>query len=1152
MVKTFMHILVLVSLLSGMFPVPQPAGSSDLPKIWQIVFADSVSVSQLRMYKDMGVDGLYKCVANAPNYPNGPIWAGGEWRLVERVKGTYDWSSLRACLDHALAANLWFIPEVVINVPPDWFLQEHPNALLKDARGITATDPDADGAPYQLSPWFIASGAADGELKAFVDSFLSVVAAYPNVPAVMIGNFKLNVLPWKMVGADDFTDWPIWDDAAVASYQARFGTMPPATWNDYLAMPGAGQQAFRQWQTAAMETNLRERYLPWLSSFTGWKVINASIWDNNGVQGSIFTTQTPEMTALKQAAILASGVAAKVIINDDNMGATGLEPYQLQDVQLAHANGFLIYGERVPQAGTWAGIFQMWQRVQPDGFINISTVDPVVLAQFRQFYGPASEPPPSLSLAQFDDSDPNLMRLATDQFELSLRKNNGSIDAIFDKVRGVALPVSSRNGCLWGMSYVDDKYLGGCSFDHFGANQFSYRWDPSAGELKLIYTFGNLGAAEQANAEVTLIPSADAYFDLKLTLQNLSQLTVQHVYFPSDLLLSKASITQAYLPFALPGVRLNQSFFTAAHSVVRTYPTFNAFADFQYAGLSGDTSLAYYSINPIGSPIAPVSIGYQDDEQSHPGMTYLPHSYHVNAAPGATWQSPTVRVWLGKTIQEMLLAYRADNGIDAYPSLIDKLGGPKFEQMAKAPLIKAEIRDSLSNWPARLDRIPAPALIHLVGFHDGGFDHNYPDFLPPAPAVGTMAGLRSLVLREQAKGNLIIPYTNPTWWDDTSPTTLNELPAAGLAIQDIAVITRQGEINWETYNQNKGYVVSPGHPYVSGRLDRLMEQWQTDIPVDCVFEDQVGARGWREDFNPSSAAPLAYSDGWLAHTQTYAQRCLMTEMGWDRLASTETGFTGSLLVPFADTNNTLGVGNWEPYPLANWLFQDKVLFYQHDLEPFPVTGSSNMLVFNLAFGMMLSYLPDWPSIVTVDDPLLYAVSVLQQRLVYRMAGSTLQSFDHLTHEVTRSVFSSLEVTANWSASQTYDVELGRVAPKGFFAVSPDGNLAAGMFNGEFNGRELNGEHLILLEKNAQTVDIWMPLGEDTLLTVPIPASAPADGKQRLSACAYRADGARMGCQWVTPSNGQTTFWYAQHVAGQRADHYRVQYAYRLSLPMLSR
>lgn len=368
-----------------------------LPKVWQIVWANDVAVPRLQELKQTGFDGLFKCVAFAPNYPAGPIYAGGEWRLVERVEGTYDWSSMRTCLDNARRANMWFIPELVINIPPEWFVQRHPEALLRDSRGITVTDPSAEGGPYLLSPWFIDSGQADANLQPLIRSFLDVVANYPNVPAIMIGNWKLNVLPWKMGAntADDFTYWPIWDQFARADYARRFGAgaLPPATWAEYETMPEAHRAAFRDWLTEAIERNLQTRYLPWTEGFAGWRVINAAIWGDAGNRPSVFTTMTPEMVAAKQAAIAAAG-AEWIIINDDNMGDCGLAPLQQQDITLAHGRGFRILGERVPDVCTWQQIYAMWASFSPpaDGFINIGPEDAYWVGQFRRLYGPASEP----------------------------------------------------------------------------------------------------------------------------------------------------------------------------------------------------------------------------------------------------------------------------------------------------------------------------------------------------------------------------------------------------------------------------------------------------------------------------------------------------------------------------------------------------------------------------------------------------------------------------------------------------------------------------------------------------------------------------------------------------------------------------------------
>lgn len=124
-----------------------------------------------------------------------------------------------------------------------------------------------------------------------------------------------------------------------------------------------------------------------------------------------------------------------------------------------------------------------------------------------------------------------------------------------------------------------------------------------------------------------------------------------------------------------------------------------------------------------------------------------------------------------------------------------------------------------------------------------------------------------------------MPYINPTWWDDESPTIRDLAP---LAIADIAVLDAAHQPAYETYGGKGGYVVSPYAGFVGQRLSQLMAQWQNDVRVDCVFEDQIGARAWRRDFNAAPPGPLAYSEGWLAHTRTYSSQCLMTEMGWDR------------------------------------------------------------------------------------------------------------------------------------------------------------------------------------------------------------------------------------------------------------------------------
>ena len=66
------------------------------------------------------------------------------------------------------------------------------------------------------------------------------------------------------------------------------------------------------------------------------------------------------------------------------------------------------------------------------------------------------------------------------------------------------------------------------------------------------------------------------------------------------------------------------------------------------------------------------------------------HEFQTWVKRGTTWTSPTVRVRVGDTTEQSILAYRHDNGIDKYPSLQSKLG-PSLGTYAEAPLLKANL-----------------------------------------------------------------------------------------------------------------------------------------------------------------------------------------------------------------------------------------------------------------------------------------------------------------------------------------------------------------------------------------------------------------------------------------------------------------------------
>ena len=235
-----------------------------------------------------------------------------------------------------------------------------------------------------------------------------------------------------------------------------------------------------------------------------------------------------------------------------------------------------------------------------------------------------------------------------------------------------------------------------------------------------------------------------------------------------------------------------------------------------------------------------------------------------------------------------------------------------------------------------------------------------------------------------------------------------------------------------------------------------MEEWRTEVPADCLFFDQLGARPWIRDFNRASPSPLAYYDGWLAVMAPYSDRCLMVEDGWDRLARDFTGFHGSMLMMAREhdlPDKMFGEGNWEPYPLATWLFHDKVLLYQHDL--YDGTMAADGEVLDVEHGLRPDQLvqlerPDsthsrargstsWETLQRVPRPALRGCT--PDGLPGRRAQ---RDREHVRR-------SRRPCELGFGSRRTRPAGYG-ISPSGFLARTRDDRLLAGAFEDTFDGR----------------------------------------------------------------------------------------------------
>ena len=214
-----------------------------------------------------------------------------------------------------------------------------------------------------------------------------------------------------------------------------------------------------------------------------------------------------------------------------------------------------------------------------------------------------------------------------------------------------------------------------------------------------------------------------------------------------------------------------------------------------------------------------------------------------------------------------------------------------------------------------------PIALHWYNWHQIPFDNDYPNYFP------TKEGVREGVARLQEAGVRVTPYINGRLWD-TDTESFKEVGYKYVTRQ------RDGEPYIEVYGS--GEELAPmciSQQYWRDTLYDIVMRLMTDVNVDGVYMDQIGAARPRLCYDQSHGHPLAgggwWTDGyWQLLTRIQTD---IAEVSADKMLTTESNaeaYAGSF-----DTYlmcNSLGDGLTPLFPAV---YGSKILGFGRYMSP---------------------------------------------------------------------------------------------------------------------------------------------------------------------------------------------------------------------------
>lgn len=706
-----------------------------------------------------------------------------------------------------------------------------------------------------------------------------------------------------------------------------------------------------------------------------------------------------------------------------------------------------------------------------------------------------------------------LLVVTGERYEIAFDASGGGIAYVKEAGRDEALTVG--NEALWWAILGDDSSLQ--SGQH---ESFQYEWNNKERELLFRY-----GGALEVDARFRFVGDDRIYASASLT--NETGQIIKSFRFPYELKLEIAGVRDAMLPM-LPGAKLRPAFFRESNSFSDQYPGV-MFASY----LAMNTEAGHIAMYDLGGETIPLTeIGYKH-QINDAGRTSMVHNYRTWTQPKEQWSSPEIVLEIGGGYASSMEGYRELNGIDGYDPLAGKLGGDA-ERIYGLPLYKTDIsaiKDA--DWDRLtsdfVERMNVNGMIHLVGFQTGGHDENYPDFYPPDSKWGGETKFLQFMKTAKEKGNIVVPYTNMSWWGVSSPT-LDRLPT-GTELADIVVEKGNGTMMQEDYGPHSGYVANTAHPFFRERTAEEHRKLTETAGFDGIFEDQWGIRNspyvFNEDIPEGTDPSTAYFQGVRDYFAESNHR-MYIEDGTDVLANDSVGFMGSTYLwdLLGYRNKTAGYTDY--YPLSGMLMRDKVMFYQHNLASETMTDDPDMLRWNLAMGYNLS--SDFYNGVT--SPWVDAIGIMQRYVLAGYVDQLVQNYEEVAPNVTRTDFEDRQVYANWDKQSAYVLDPATsLSPGGYRVESTDGSVTAGNYS-RYESLDLDpGEHHLIELREEDAVRVYQPIGSDTTLRV-----KKGNGWEHARAAAFGADGARIADLKVREDGDFVTFDYVALIKDRKVGY----------------